>query len=67
MVYDGEVTQVVVKILSECFKVKINLYSIHNHLNLEFMCYSPAESSNFEFNIMQNGKVHYVLDEKAER
>ena len=30
------------------------------------MCYSPVDNHNFEFNAMHNGRVYYVLEDKAE-
>jgi hypothetical protein len=43
LVYDSEVTQVVIKIISECFKTKINLYSIQNQVDFEFISYTPVD------------------------
>jgi hypothetical protein len=68
LVYGTEVTQIITKIIAECFKVKLNVYELgSNMVDFEFVSYSSMATPIFELSLLKKGKSLSLLEQKLEK
>lgn len=67
LVYGTDVSQIIIKIIAECFRAKLNMYSLASKMvDFEFLSYCPSGPSQLEFSLMHKGRSYSLLEKQEE-